>query len=125
MGVIYFEHKGNFNKVENFFKKLLKRDYLSILNKYGQLGVDALRAATPVDSGLTASSWKYSIEIDESTSQIRLIWSNTNLARDAINIAVLVDRGHATRSGTWVEGQHFIDPAISPIIAKIAEEVTL
>lgn len=125
MGVIYFEHKGNFNKVENFFKRLLKRDYLSILNKYGQMGVDALRAATPVDSGLTASSWKYSIEIDESTSQIRLIWSNTNLARDAINIAVLIDRGHATRSGTWVEGQHFIDPAISPIIAKIAEEVTL
>lgn len=125
MGAIYFRNKGNFEKVTDYFKKLLGRDYLAILDKYGQMGVDALRQATPVDSGLTAESWNYEIDIDPGTHQVRLIWTNSNLAKEAINIAILVDRGHVSRSGSWVPGQHFIDPAITPIISKIAEEVTL
>lgn len=121
MGV-YFTHKGNFNKTDKYFKSLLDRDYLKILDKYGRMGVDALRAATPIDTGLAAASWNYKIENDG--KQTRLIWTNDDI-ENGINVVILVDRGHATRSGTWVEGQHFIDKAISPIIAQLAREVTL
>lgn len=125
MGAVYFRHKGNFSKTIDYFKKLLGRDYLSILDKYGQMGVDALRQATPIDSGLSAESWNYEIDIEPNTHEVRLIWTNSNLAKEKLNIVILVDRGHVSRSGTWVPGQHFIDPAIGPIISKIAEEVTL
>lgn len=121
MGVS-FTHKGDFSKTEKYFKSLQNKDYLSILDKYGKMGVEALRAATPIDSGLAASSWGYTIEHDN--GQVRLIWTNDDI-EGGINVVILVDRGHVTKSGTWVPGQHFIDPAISPIIAQIAREVTL
>lgn len=122
MGMISFNHKGDFRNTEKFFKSLMQKDYLAILDKYGQLGVEALSAATPVDTGLAASSWGYSIEHEQGS--VRLIWTNDDL-EGGINVVVLVDRGHATKSGGWVPGQHFIDEAISPIIAQIAREVTL
>ena len=121
MGV-YFTQKGDFSKTDKYFKSLLHRDYLDILNKYGQMGVEALRAATPVDSGLAASSWNYEITTED--GQVRLIWTNDDI-EGGCNVVILVDRGHATKSGSWVPGQHFIDKAISPIIAQIAREVTL
>ena len=121
MGV-YFTQKGDFKKTEDYFESLLKKDYLSILNKYGQMGVEALRAATPVDTGLARSSWGYTIEADN--GQVRLIWTNDDI-EGGINVVILVDRGHATKSGSWVPGMHFIDEAISPIIAQLAREVTL
>lgn len=121
MGV-YFTQKGDFKKTDEYFESLLHRDYLSILDKYGQMGVEALRAATPVDTGLAKSSWGYTIEQD--AEQTRLIWTNDDI-EGGCNVVILVDRGHATRSGSWVPGQHFIDQAISPIIAQIAREVTL
>ena len=121
MGVS-FHHKGNFKKTEDYFKSLLNKDYLSILHKYGQMGVEALRAATPIDTGLAASSWSYDIEtVDGKTS---LIWKNDDI-EGGCNVVILVDKGHLTKSGSWVPGQHFIDSAISPIIAQIAREVTL
>lgn len=121
MGV-YFTHKGNFNKTEDYFKSLLNKDYLQILDKYGQMGVEALRDATPIDTGLAASSWNYQITTEG--GQVRLIWTNDDI-EGGINVVILVDRGHATKSGSWVPGLHFIDEAISPIIAQIAREVTL
>lgn len=121
MGV-YFQGKGDFSKTEQYFKSLLNKDYMSILSKYGQMGVEALRAATPVDTGLASSSWNY--EIVNEDGQVRLIWTNDDI-EGGINVVVLVDRGHCTKSGSWVPGQHFIDDAISPIIAQIAREVTL
>ena len=121
MGV-HFTQKGDFNNTERYFKSLLNRDYLSILNNYGQLGVEALRAATPVDTGLAASSWKY--EIATENGQTKLIWANSDI-EGGINVIYLIDRGHATKSGTWVTGQHFVDDAIAPIIAQLAREVTL
>lgn len=121
MGV-YFTHKGDFSKTDKYFKSLLNKDYLKILDKYGKMGVEALRAATPVDTGLASSSWNY--QITDEGGQVRLIWTNDDI-EGGINVVILVDRGHATKSGSWVPGQHFIDEAISPIIAKIAREVTL
>lgn len=119
MGV-YFTQKGDFSKTDKYFESLLKKDYFKILDKYGQMGVDALRRATPVDTGLASSSWGYTIETDG--DQTRLIWTNDDI-EGGCNVVVLVDRGHATKAGGWVPGQHFIDPAISPIIAQIAREV--
>ncbi len=121
MGV-YFTHKGNFSKTEKYFKSLMQKDYLSILDTYGQRGVEALRAATPVDTGLARDSWAYHIETEKGV--VKLIWTNDDI-EGGCNIAILVDRGHATKSGSWVPGQHFIDEAISPIIAELAREVTL
>ena len=119
MGV-FFTHKGDFSRVDKYLQSLLQKDYAEILDKYGQRGVDALRAATPQDSGLAASSWGYNIEHEP--GQVRLIWTNNDI-EGGINVVVLVDRGHASRSGSWVPGQHFIDDAISPIIAELAREV--
>ena len=117
---IYFTHKGDFSKTEEYFKSLMRKDYLKIIEAYGQRGVDALMAATPVDSGLAASSWGYSIE--QENGQTKLIWTNSDV-EGGYNIVILIDRGHATKSGSWVPGLHFIDEAISPIIAELVREV--
>ena len=122
MGVISFHHKGNFSKTDKYFSSLMHKDYLDILTKYGQMGVEALIAATPVDTGLASRSWGYRIEHGDGV--VRLIWTNDDI-EGGVNVVVLVDRGHATKSGSWVPGQHFIDEAISPIIAQIAREVTV
>lgn len=117
---IYFTHKGDFKNTEDYFRSLLNRKYYDILDKYGQLGVEALRNATPVDTGLAASSWGYHIEQKGKTTS--LVWTNDDI-EGGLNVAILVDRGHATKSGGWVPGLHFIDEAISPIIAQIVMEV--
>ena len=119
---IYFTQKGDFSNTEKYFKDLLDKKYLDILDKYGRIGVDALRSATPIDTGLAASSWAYHIE--QEGGQTRLVWTNDDI-EGGCNVAILVDRGHATKSGSWVPGLHFIDEAISPIIAEIAREVVL
>lgn len=121
MGV-KFTHKGDFSKTEKYFDSLMKKDYLAILDKYGQMGVNALRQATPVDTGLAASSWGYAIETEN--GQTRLIWTNNDI-EGGINVVILVDRGHVSKSGSWVPGRHFIDEAISPVIAQLAKEVVV
>lgn len=122
MGAISITQQGDFSKTEKYFKYLLDQKYLDILTKYGQRGVEALRAATPVDTGLAASSWSYSIEVED--GKTKLIWSNSDI-EGGCNVVILVDRGHATKSGTWVSGYHFIDDAIAPVIAQIAREVVV
>lgn len=122
MGAIYFTQKGDFKNTEKYFNSLLDRKYLDILDKYGRLGVDALRAATPIDTGLAASSWDYTIMQEDGVT--KLIWTNDDI-EGGCNVAILVDRGHATKSGSWVPGLHFIDEAISPIIAQIVREVAI
>ena len=122
MGVISFSQKGDFKNTEKYFNSLLEKDYLKILDTYGKRGVDALMAATPVDSGLAASSWGYAIEQDN--GQTKLIWTNSDI-EGGYNIVILIDRGHATKSGSWVPGLHFIDETISPIIAELAREVVV
>lgn len=86
------------------------------LNEFGQKGVDALQAATPVRTGKTANSWYY--EINESNGVTHLIWYNTNV-NDGVNIAVIVDTGHASLDGSWTPGQNYIESAIRPVIDEI------
>lgn len=119
MGVS-FTHKGDFNKVEQWLNRLLNMDYLNMLSMYGEMGVNALRAATPVDTGLASSSWHYEIKHDgKSTS---LSWYNDDI-EGGCSVVILVDKGHCTKSGSWVAGRHFIEPALQPVIDKLEEAV--
>ena len=104
----------------SFLKKLLKRNYLKNLDRYGQLGVEALASATPKRSGKTASSWEYSIQVDNERAKI--IWSNSNVVQN-VNVAVIIQYGHGTRGGTWVEGIDYITPAMRPMFEQIANAV--
>ena len=119
VGIISFRHRGNFNKTEKFFNRLLGREYLNILDHYGQMGVDALSSATPVDTGKTASSWFY--EIERSGGGISISWHNDNI-NQSVNIAVILQFGHGTGTGGYVQGRDYINPAIRPVFDKIADE---
>lgn len=119
MSVITFKHKGNFRKTEQLFNKGLRKDYLKILDTYGQRGVEVLRAATPTDSGKTADSWSYGIE--QGDGMVTLYWSNSNVHEGA-NIAVLLIYGHGLNNGGYVEGHDFVSRVIRPIFKEIADE---
>ena len=116
--MIRFSHKGDLKKTDTFFRKMLKMDLDSILNKYGKEGVDALAAATPRDTGKTAESWGY--EIHGSGSSRTITWTNSNINK-GVSIAVILQYGHGTRNGGYVQGIDYINPAIRPIFEKIAE----
>lgn len=118
--MITFEHKGNLSKTFNFLKRLQKLDFLA-LTKFGDEGVRALQAATPKDTGLTAASWSYNIVKDGSTVSIE--WTNSNLGDGWCPIAVILQYGHATGTGGWVEGRDYINPAIQPIFDKILDSI--
>lgn len=112
--------KGNFNRTESWLSRLMERRYLRVLDKYGRMGVDALRQATPIDTGLASESWHYEIIADGNGA--KLTWYNDDI-EGGCSVVILVDRGHATKSGGWVSGQHFIEPALSPILKKLEDEV--
>lgn len=118
--MISFGHKGNFKKTEKFLDQARKLNYSSILHKYGKQGVDALSAATPTDTGKTASSWYYDIVM--SNGSYKIVWSNSNVV-DGVPIAILIQFGHGTGNGGYVPGIDYINPAIRPIIQNIAEAV--
>lgn len=109
---------GDFKKTEKYLKKSMGLDYRSVLEKYAREGVNALSAATPVESGETAMSWDY--EIKKKGSSISIIWKNHNINK-GVNIAVILQYGHATRTGGWVEGRDYINPALRPIFDALAE----
>lgn len=115
--MISFKQKGDFSKTEKFLKKSLGRDYRSVLEKYGRQGVAALSAATPVDTGSTASSWSY--EIIQNDSGISVEWHNSNINR-GVNIALILQYGHGTRNGGYVVGRDYINPALRPIFDDMA-----
>lgn len=117
--MIGFKHTGDFSKTLKFLEAVRKNNYKSILDKYGRQGVTALASATPVDSGLTASSWYY--EIVNTDGVHKIIWGNSNVV-DGVPIAVLLQYGHGTRNGGYVQGYDYINPAIQPIFDKIADE---
>lgn len=116
-------HKGSFERTEKFLKKgkYFKLSLQDILNYYGQKGVQALAAATPVDTGKTAASWSY--EIRETENGIAIEFHNSNVQKGYANIAILLDVGHATRGGGYVLGRHYISPTIQPIFDEMAEVV--
>ena len=113
------KQKGNFKKTNNFLRYVLDQRYLDILNRYGEEGVRALSANTPRDTGETASSWSY--EIIRGKNKIILAFNNDHVEK-GVPIAVILQYGHATRNGGWVEGIDYINPAIQPIFKKIAND---
>ena len=117
--MITISHKGDFKKSLKLLNKLTDFPIRNILEKYGKLGVDALSAATPVDTGKTAASWIYEIEMTKDSYTIT--WSNTNVNKH-VNIALILQQGHGTGTGGYVAGRDYINPAIQPIFDQIADE---
>ena len=118
--MISFEQKGDFSKTEQFLNRMKKKEMFKNLSIYGQRGVDALRKATPKNTGLTADSWRYEIKINK--NDVRIIWSNVNI-QNGVPIAVILQYGHATGTGGYVQGIDYINPAIKPIFDDISEKV--
>lgn len=117
--MLKFVQHGDFRKTDTFFQKMLRTVKLSRLDKYGRMGVRALEEATPVDTGETARSWYYKIKRNKDT--ISIIWNNGN-ENDGVFIAILLQYGHATRNGGFVSGVDYINPALTPVFQKIAED---
>ena len=117
--MIVLKNKGDFSKTTNFLKRITKLDYKSILSKYGKMGVDALSKATPIDTGLTASSWSYEIVEDDGGATI--YWKNSNVVK-GVSIAVILQYGHGTGTGGYVEGIDYINPALRSIFEGIADD---
>jgi len=118
--MITFRHKGNFKNTERFLSKAKTLQILSILERYGTIGVNALAAATPKDSGLTANSWDFNIE--KRGSGWDLNWFNTHENNGSI-IAILIQYGHGTGTGGYVQPNDYINPTMKPIFDKIAEDI--
>ena len=116
--IIQFKQKGDFSKTESFLKKLHKLDLDSVLDKYGKLGVQALASATPVETGKTAASWDYKIE--KGKGVVTITWTNSNV-NNGVPIALLIQYGHGTGTGGYVQGRDYIKPAILPIFDQLAD----
>lgn len=112
--------KGDFKKTNRFLNRIRHLDFDRSLREYGEAGVKALSSATPVDTGKTAASWDY--EIIRDRDRISLYWTNSNV-NEGVPIAVILEYGHGTGWGTYVQGRHYISPAIRPIFEQIAESV--
>ena len=117
--MISFRHKGDFSKLSKYLERVKESTRLNILDKYGRAGVAALASATPVESGLTASSWYYTIERGRGSTKI--VYHNSNI-QDGVPIAIILQYGHGTGTGGWVEGRDYINPAIQPVFDDIANE---
>ena len=120
---ITFRQRGNFNRLEKYLSKSIDAVTLNHLQRYGEEGVEVLRAATPVRSGVTAMSWRY--EIKKTGSGYALEFHNDNVVSGWFNVAIMLDVGHGTGTGGWVEGLNYIDPAIQPIFEKMAHDLWL
>lgn len=112
--------KGDFKNSYSFLDKIRKLDFDSTIEKYAEEGVKALASATPKRTGKTAESWKY--EIVKENGRLSIFWTNDNM-NDGVPIAVILEYGHGTGWGGYVQGRHYISPAIRPIFDKISEEV--
>ena len=117
--MISFRQKGDFSKLTRFLERAKNLVHLSDLDRYGREGVAALASATPVDTGKTAASWYYDIKINKESASIA--FNNSNI-QNGVPIAIILQYGHGTRNGGWVEGRDYINPIIQPIFDKIAEE---
>lgn len=118
--MLYVTSQGDFSKTQKFLAKLARPNIIERLKAYGSMGVDALSAATPKDSGKTAGSWGY--EVEQSGKTYSIVWTNTNVVQ-GVPIAVILQYGHGTGTGGYVKGRDYINPAIQPIMNRIAEDV--
>ena len=117
--MISFRQKGDFSKLTKFLERAKESVKLGDLDKYGRAGVEALASATPVASGLTASSWYYEIENKNGSATITFL--NRNI-QNGVPIAIILQYGHGTGTGGWVQGRDYINPAIQPLFDKIADD---
>lgn len=117
--MISFRQKGDFSKLNRFLERAKGAARLSILDKYGREGVADLASATPIDSGETANSWYYEIKHDNGAATITFLNSHIN---EGVPIAIILQYGHGTGTGGWVEGRDYINPAIQPVFDKIVDE---
>jgi hypothetical protein len=117
--MISFRQKGDFSKTMRFLEKAKHAVRLGDLDRYGREGVAALASATPVESGLTASSWYYKVEYTSGSATIS--FHNSNI-QNGVPIAIILQYGHGTRNGGWVQGRDYINPVIQPLFDKIAND---
>ena len=117
--MISFRQKGDFSKLTSFLEKAKEAVKVGDLDRYGREGVAALKSATPIDTGLTASSWYY--EIKRTNNSVTISFHNSNI-QNGVPIAVILQYGHGTGTGGWVQGRDYINPAIQPIFDKIAND---
>jgi hypothetical protein len=117
--MITFRQKGDFSKLTRYLERVKEAVKLGNLDKYGREGVAALASATPIESGKTASSWYYEIENSNGSATISFYNSNVN---KGVPIAIILQYGHGTGTGGWVQGRDYINPAIQPVFDRIAEE---
>ena len=119
--VVQMSEKGDFKKTFKFLKAMQEKKFLSNLNKYGKRGVQLLSENTPRGTGLTASSWYYKIEDDGET--LTLTWYNSNVKKDYFNVALMLQYGHATKNGGWIEGIDYINPALKPLFDEMEKDI--
>lgn len=117
--MITFRQKGDFSKLTRFLERAKEVVHLGDLDQYGRAGVAALASATPVDTGETAKSWRY--EIINKDGVARIVFCNSNI-QNGVPIAIVLQYGHGTGNGGWVEGRDYINPAIQPIFDQLANE---
>lgn len=115
--MIRFRQKGDFSRLTRFLERSKERIHLGDLDKYGREGVRALSSATPVETGLTASSWYY--KITNTKDSVRISFHNSNV-QNGVPIAIILQYGHATGTGGWVEGRDYINPTVRPLFDQIA-----
>ena len=118
--MISFRQKGDFSKLTGYLEKVKEKANIGVLDKYGQAGVAALASATPVDSGTTASSWYY--EIERQNGSVSLTFNNSHFNK-GVPIAIILQYGHGTGTGGWVQGRDYINPAIQPIFDKLVDDM--
>lgn len=116
--MISFRQKGDFSKTMKFLERAKTVIHISDFDQYGKAGVEALSSATPVDTGNTAKSWYY--KIVNKKGSITITFYNSNI-QNGVPIAIILQYGHSTRNGGWVQGRDYINPAIQPIFDKITE----
>lgn len=117
--MIRLTQKGDFSKLNRYLERVKEVVKIGDLNKYGHQGVEALKAATPVDSGETANSWYY--EIKRQNGVVSIEFNNSHINK-GVPIAIILQYGHGTNNGGWVEGRDYINPVIQPLFDKIAED---
>ncbi len=120
MPKISVTQNGDFTNTINFLKNNKENQYRSTLEYYGKMGVDLLKQSTPVDTGLTSDSWYY--EIEENGTQSKLQFCNSNVNK-GVPIAIILQYGHATKSGSWIQGRDYINPAIQPIFDEMTNKL--
>ena len=116
--MISFRQKGDFSKLSRYLERVREAAKIGILDKYGREGVAALSSATPVESGKTANSWSY--EIKRQNGSVSIVFNNSNF-NEGVPIAIILQLGHGTGTGGWVQGRDYINPAIQPLFDRITE----